>query len=167
MSVLGPAASLPPSVTLAAIGARVGTRECADFGSKAGGSVKRMAWAASSVDELGNETFRKVRRELGITAFGANVLVLQPGVTGRPHYHEEQDELYFIHKGRAIFDLPDDQVELGPGGMLHVESTTPRRVTNPGPDELVMLVVGAKEGYVGRDGQPAAPKAFLRDVDAD
>ena len=59
------------------------------------------------------------------------------------------------------------EVELGPGGMLHVESTTARRVTNPGPDELVMLVVGAKEGYVGRDGQPAAPKAFLRDVDAD
>jgi uncharacterized cupin superfamily protein len=117
-----------------------------------------MGWATSSVDELGNETFRKVRRELGITAFGANVLVLQPGVTGRPHYHDEQDELYFVHKGRAIFD---------PGGLLHVDSTTARRVTNPGPDELVMLVVGAKEGYVGRDGQPAAPKAFLRDLDAD
>jgi len=144
----------------------LGSQSIVILGSNVG-SVKRMAWAASSVDELGNETFRKVRRELGITAFGANVLVLQPGVTGRPHYHEEQDELYFIHKGRAIFDLPDDQVELGPGGMLHVESTTPRRVTNPGPDELVMLVVGAKEGYVGRDGQPAAPKAFLRDVDAD
>jgi mannose-6-phosphate isomerase-like protein (cupin superfamily) len=135
--------------------------------SGSGGSVKRMGWATSSVDELGNETFRKVRRELGITAFGANVLVLAPGVTGRAHYHEEQDELYFVHKGRAIFDLPDDRVELEPGGMLHVESTTARRVTNPGPDELVMLVVGAKEGYVGRDGQPAAPKAFLRDLDAD
>jgi mannose-6-phosphate isomerase-like protein (cupin superfamily) len=65
-----------------------------------------MGWASSSIDELGNETFRKVRRELGITAFGANVLVLQPGVTGRPHYHEEQDELYFVHEGRAIFDCP-------------------------------------------------------------
>jgi len=29
-------------------------------------SVERMGWATSSVDELGNETFRKVRRELGI-----------------------------------------------------------------------------------------------------
>lgn len=126
-----------------------------------------MGYAYSTVDELGDETFRKVRRALGITAFGANVLVLRPGIVGRPHYHEEQDELYFVHKGRAIFDLPDERVELGPGGLIHVESTTPRRVTNPGPDELVMLVVGAKEGYVGRDGQPAAPKAFLRDVDAD
>jgi hypothetical protein len=40
-------------------------------------------------------------------------------------------------------------------------------VTNPGPEELVMLVVGAKDGYVGRDGAPANPKAFLRDVDSD
>jgi uncharacterized cupin superfamily protein len=72
-----------------------------------------MGWARSSIDELGNETFRKVRRELGITAFGANVLVLQPGVTGRPHYHDEQDELYFVHRGRAIFDLPNDRIEPG------------------------------------------------------
>jgi mannose-6-phosphate isomerase-like protein (cupin superfamily) len=126
-----------------------------------------MGYAHSSVDELGDETFRKVRRALGITAFGANVVVLQPGVVGRAHYHEEQDELYFVHKGKAIFDLPGDRVELGPGGLLHVESTTPRRVTNPGPDELVMLIVGAKDGYVGRDGAPAPPNVFLRDVEGD
>lgn len=126
-----------------------------------------MGHAHSSIDQLGDETFRKVRRALGVTAFGVNVLVLEPGVVGRPHYHQEQDELYFVHKGRAVFDLPDEVVELGPGGLLHVESTTPRRVMNPGPDELVMLVVGAKDGYVGRDGAPAPPRAFIRDVDSD
>jgi len=131
------------------------------------GSVKFMGYAHSTVDELGDGTFRKVRQALGITAFGANVLVIQPGITGRPHYHDEQDELYFVHRGRVIFDLPDDRIELGPGGLLHVESTTPRRLTNPGPDELVMLVVGAKDGYVGRDGSLASPKAFIRDLDAD
>jgi mannose-6-phosphate isomerase-like protein (cupin superfamily) len=126
-----------------------------------------VGYKHTTIDDLGDETFRKVRRVLGITAFGANVVVLQPGVVGRAHYHEEQDELYFVHKGRAVFDLPDERVELGPGGMIHVESKTPRRVRNPGPDELVMLVVGAKEGYVGRDGAPASPKAFLRDTDSD
>jgi hypothetical protein len=43
--------------------------------------------------------------------------------------------------------------ELGPGGLCHVESTTPRRVSNAGDGELVLLVVGGKDGYVGRDGQ--------------
>ena len=111
--------------------------------------------------------FRKVRQALGITAFGANVLVIEPGEVGTPHYHEEQDELYFVHKGRAIFDFPDNRIELGPGWLVHVEAETPRRVTNPGSEQLVMLAVGAKGGYVGRDGQPASPKAFLRDVDSD
>jgi mannose-6-phosphate isomerase-like protein (cupin superfamily) len=126
-----------------------------------------MGWSHTTIDELGDETFRKVRRALGITAFGANALVIPPGAVGRPHYHEQQDELYFVHRGRAVFDLPDESVELGPGGLIHVEARTPRRVTNPGPDELVVLVVGAKDGYVGRDGQPVGPKAFLRDVDSD
>ena len=131
-----------------------------------GGSVSlAVSHAHTTIDELGEETFRKVRRALGITAFGANVLVIEPGVVGRAHYHEEQDELYFVHEGRAVFDLPDERVELGTGGLLHVESKTPRRVSNPGPDRLVMLVVGAKDGYVGRDGALAGPKSFLRDID--
>ena len=42
---------------------------------------------------------------------------------------------------------------LGPGGLLHVESTTPRKVSNASETEdLVMLVVGGKDGYVERDG---------------
>ncbi|MGH2920480.1 MAG: cupin domain-containing protein [Gaiellaceae bacterium] len=119
-----------------------------------------VGYAFGSVDEMGDGAFRKVRRALGVNAFGVNVLVLQPGIVGRPHYHDEQDELYFVHRGRARFDLPDESRELGPGGLLHVESTTPRRVTNVGDEELVMLVVGAKGGYVGRDGHLAPPDAF-------
>ena len=41
---------------------------------------------------------------------------------------------------------------LGPGGLVHVESTTPRRISNAGDDELVLLVIGGKGGYVERDG---------------
>lgn len=119
-----------------------------------------MGYSVSSIDELGDGVFRKVRRGLGITAFGANVLVLPPGTVSRPHYHEEQDELYFVHRGRARFELPGETLELGPGGLVHVESTTPRRFTSVGDEDLVMLVVGAKGGYVGRDGQPADPHSF-------
>ena len=114
-----------------------------------------MSYAFGSIEEMGDGVFRKVRQELGVTAFGVNAVVLAPGITGRPHYHEEQDELYFVHSGRARFALPGESRELGPGGLCHVESTTPRQITSVGDDELVLLVVGAKEGYVGRDGQPA------------
>jgi len=116
-----------------------------------------VGYAFGSIDELGEGVFRKVRQELGVTAFGVNVLVLDPGVVARPHSHAEQDELYFVHAGRARFALPGESRELGAGGLCHVESTTPRQVSSVGDEPLVMLVVGAKNGYVGRDGQPVDP----------
>ena len=116
-----------------------------------------MAYAFSSLDELGDGVFRKIRQGLGITAFGANAVVLPPGVTSRPHYHAEQDELYFVHSGRARFRVPGETRELGPGGLCHVEAATPRVIDNVGDEDLVLLVVGAKDGYVGRDGHPADP----------
>ena len=115
-------------------------------------------WSFSSLDELGDGPgFRKIRQALGISAFGANAIVIPPGVVGRPHYHDEQDELYFVHRGRARFQLPGETRELGPGGLVHVESTTPRVITSVGDDDLVLIVVGGKGGYVGRDGHLADP----------
>ena len=116
-----------------------------------------MGYAFGTIDGMGDGVFRKVRQELGVKAFGVNVLVLAPGVVARPHFHTDQDELYFVHAGRARFALPGEARELGPGGLCHVESTTPRQVSSIGDEDLVMLVVGAKDGYVGRDGAPADP----------
>ena len=118
-----------------------------------------MAHAFATLDELGDGPgFRKVRRALGVTAFGVNAIVFPPGFEGFLHYHEQQDELYFVHSGHALFEVDGEQRELGPGGLCHVESTTPRRVSNASADEdLVVLVVGAAGGYVGRDGQMVDP----------
>jgi mannose-6-phosphate isomerase-like protein (cupin superfamily) len=118
-----------------------------------------MGYAFSSIDELGDGPgFRKVRRALGVTAFGVNAIVFPPGFVGFNHFHERQDELYFVHSGRARVEVGDEVRELGPGGLLHVESTTPRRVSNASDEEdLVLLVVGGSGGYVERDGQMADP----------
>ena len=122
-----------------------------------------MGYAFSSVDELGDGVFRKIRQELGITAFGANAVVLASGVESRPHFHDDQDELYFVHRGRARFEVGDEVRELGPGGLCHVESTTPRRVSNASEEEeLVLLVVGGSGGYVERDGQMVDPADIER-----
>ena len=118
-----------------------------------------MGYRASSLAELGDGYgFRKIRAALGVTAFGANAVVMPPGFEGFLHYHDHQDELYFVHQGRARFEVDGEVRELGPGGLCHVESTTPRQVTSVGDEDLVMLVVGAKDGYVGRDGAPVDPE---------
>ena len=113
-----------------------------------------MGYHVSSIDQLGEGYgFRKVRVALGITAFGVNALVFPPHYDGPAHYHDTQDELYFVHSGTARFDVDGDERTLGPGGLCHVASTTPRKVSNASADEeLVLLVVGGSGGYVERDG---------------
>ena len=95
---------------------------------------------------------------MGIDAFGVNGIVYPPGQEGFLHYHDIQDELYFVHAGTALFEVDGEERVLGPGGLCHVPSTTPRMVSNVGDDDLVLLVIGGKDGYVERDGQLVDPE---------
>jgi len=112
-------------------------------------------YAFGSLDELGDGYgFRKVRAPLGVTAFGVNGIVMPPGHEGFLHYHETQDELYFVHRGTARAHVGDEIREVGEGGLIHVEAAVHRRIENPSETEdLVMLIVGGKDGYVERDGR--------------
>lgn len=121
-----------------------------------------MAYATGTIDDLEDGFLRSVRRPLGVTAFGVNVLVLPPETEWFHHYHERQDELYVVQRGRAGFLVDGERFELGPGGLCHVESTTPRQVWNAGDEDLVVLIVGGKDGYVGRDGQLVDPADLPR-----
>ena len=113
-----------------------------------------MGYSFSSIGELGDGYgFRKVRRALKVSAFGVNAIVYPPGYEGFQHYHDTQDELYFVHAGSARVEVGGEERVLDPGGFVHVESTTPRKVSNASETEdLVLIVVGGKDGYVERDG---------------
>jgi mannose-6-phosphate isomerase-like protein (cupin superfamily) len=121
-----------------------------------------MGYQVSSLDALGEGYgFRKVRGALGDTAFGVNALVFPPGYVGPEHYHDQQDELYLVHRGTATFEVEGVEHVVAEGGLVHVESTTPRRITNSGTDDLVIYVVGGKGGYVERDGHLVNPEEDL------
>jgi quercetin dioxygenase-like cupin family protein len=122
-----------------------------------------MAYSIASLDELGEGYgFRKIRQPLGVTAFGVNALVFPPGYEGPAHYHDHQDELYFVHRGTATFLIGGEQHEVGEGGLVHVESTTPRMISNSGSDDLILFIVGGKDGYVARDGQLVNPEDLAK-----
>ena len=121
-----------------------------------------MGYQVSSLDELGEgHGFRKVRAALGVTAFGVNGIVFPPRYEGPNHFHDTQDELYFVHRGTATFTVDGDEREVGEGGLVHVESTTHRQISNRTDGELVLLVVGGKDGYVERDGHLVDPDIDL------
>ncbi|HEY8408193.1 MAG TPA: cupin domain-containing protein [Gaiellaceae bacterium] len=121
-----------------------------------------MSYAFSSLDELGDTYgFRKIRKALGVDAFGVNAIVYPPRYEGPEHYHDTQDELYFVHQGRIRVDVEGESRELGPGGLFHASATTRRRISNAGDDDAVVFIVGGKGGYVERDGHLVNPEIDL------
>jgi quercetin dioxygenase-like cupin family protein len=117
--------------------------------------IKGDGWSVGDLDALGEGPgFRKVRAALGVTAFGVNAVVLPPGLSTPTHFHERQQELYFVHRGRIEFTLDGEPHELGPGGFARVDAGTVRSVRNlSDTEEAIFVCVGGEGGYVGRDGR--------------
>lgn len=112
-------------------------------------------WALAALDDLGDGPgFRKVREAVGLTEFGANAIVLPPRWETGAHFHDEQQELYFVHRGPVEFSFDEGPWQrLDTGGVARVDAATPRRMRNPGEEEAVVVIAGARGGYVGRDGR--------------
>jgi uncharacterized cupin superfamily protein len=112
-------------------------------------------WAVTHLERLGDGPgFRKIRPALGVTAFGINALVLPPGIETGRHFHERQQEVYFLHEGRIEMEFGDGTTHvLEPGGVARVDASTVRRVRNVGDVDAVYVIVGGADGYVGRDGR--------------
>lgn len=113
-------------------------------------------YAVSSLDSIGEGYgFRKIRRELDVTAFGINAIVLPPGYETGVHYHNQQEETYFVHRGEIEMRFGDGSTHrLVAGCVARVDPGTHRGMRNVGQDDAIVVVAGGKDGYVGRDGQP-------------
>lgn len=114
-------------------------------------------YAVGHLDDLGEGYgFRKVRQGLGVEAFGVNAIVMPAGYASRFHYHEEQDELYFVYRGTLEIEFGDGTVHpLPEGTFAHVDAHTLRLLRNVGDSDATYLCAGGKGGYVGRDGRLA------------
>ena len=98
--------------------------------------------------------FRKVRKELGVSAFGVNALVRPPGYQTKWHYHDLQEELYFVHRGAIEMEFGDGLTyRLDEGAFARVDAATVRRIRILGPGDTVYVCAGGKDGYIGHDGR--------------
>jgi mannose-6-phosphate isomerase-like protein (cupin superfamily) len=116
--------------------------------------VSGEGYALASLDGLGEGYgFRKIRKELGVSEFGVNAIVVPAGFESGFHLHERQQELYFVHQGELEIELDDgSKHRLGPGAVARVDAATARKFRNVGDTDAVYVVIGAAGGYVGRDG---------------
>jgi mannose-6-phosphate isomerase-like protein (cupin superfamily) len=118
-------------------------------------TVEGDGYAVSSLDAMGEGPgFRKIRKTVGVTAFGMNAIVLPEGYSTGRHLHEEQEEVYIVHRGKVEMEFGDGSKHvLGEGGVARVDASTVRRTENVGEGLAVVIVAGGKDGYVGRDGK--------------
>jgi quercetin dioxygenase-like cupin family protein len=123
-------------------------------------------YALADIDANGDGYgFRKIRRALGVTSLGYNAIVLPPGVETGGHYHEEQELTSFVHRGAIEMEFGDGtKHRLDPGGIARVDAPTIRKIKNVSDEDAVYVIVGGKDGYVGRDGR--LPEGEERVTDA-
>jgi mannose-6-phosphate isomerase-like protein (cupin superfamily) len=119
------------------------------------GVVVGDGYAIGALDDFGDwYGFRKVRRALDVSAFGINALVRPAGYETKWHYHDVQEEVYFVHKGEIEMCFRDGTAHrLGPGAFVRVSAATPRRIRILGPEDTIYICAGGDDGYVGHDGR--------------
>jgi mannose-6-phosphate isomerase-like protein (cupin superfamily) len=101
--------------------------------------------------DRGTEMFQGLRRALDLETFGINLMVLQPGKRLRVHTHERQDEVYLVLEGTLTLLVEGEPHELGVDQLARVGPGTRRQLTNPSPEKVVILALGAAGKHEGRD----------------
>jgi hypothetical protein len=93
--------------------------------------------------------FVKVRAELGVSAFGIQVIQLPPDFSDYPeHDHSDsgQEEVFVTLDGSGWLDIEGERVDLDRETVVRVGADVKRKI-HPGPQGIRMLVVGGCPGF--------------------
>ena len=95
---------------------------------------------------------RRARAQLGVTAWGMQVMTLPPSWDGYPdHNHDAstpdagQEEVYIPLAGSAVLAAGEERIELRPGVMVRVGPEQRRRIL-PGEDGIRFIALGGIPG---------------------
>jgi mannose-6-phosphate isomerase-like protein (cupin superfamily) len=73
-----------------------------------------------------------------------NVWRYEPGAKGKRHRHPQQEETFVVLEGTLTMYLgePPERVDVPPGGVIHVDATTPLQTVNHGGEDLLVYAYG-------------------------
>ncbi len=108
--------------------------------------------ARTHLASAADERFVPLRRQLGVTTFGINQIVLEPGARMRIHRHERQEEVYLVLEGALTLLVEREETVLNRGELIRVAPELRRQLVNRGPERVVLLALGADGDHRGRDG---------------
>jgi mannose-6-phosphate isomerase-like protein (cupin superfamily) len=92
--------------------------------------------------------FHSAGRDLGVTAWGMNVIDIEAGCTAYPehdHSRDGQEEVYVVLKGSGSIECGGEKTALTAGMLVRVGPSTRRKIV-PGPQGITVLALGATPG---------------------
>src|SRR5581483_9451205 len=127
-------------------------------GQSTGGAMN--GFTLKRIEELSSINHGAVKLagdELGVQAFGLQVLDLPAGFADYPehdHVRDGQEEVYVVLAGSAHFTIAGERVGAEVGTLVRVEPESKRTLV-PGPDGVRLLAIGCTPG-----GGYERPEAF-------
>jgi uncharacterized cupin superfamily protein len=109
--------------------------------------------AFTTIKTNGADRFQALRRELGVSSFGLNLVTLTPRQRGRIHAHEQQEEVYLVLEGELTLGVEGEEHTVARGGLVRVGPSVRRQLINRGTTTLVLVALGGSGEHVGRDGR--------------
>jgi len=92
--------------------------------------------------------FHLAGRELGVTAWGMNIIEIETGCTAYPehdHAQNGQEEVYVVLKGSGRLESGGKATDLTEGVLVRVGPQAKRKFL-PGPQGITLLVIGGTPG---------------------
>ena len=112
-------------------------------------SIKRI----DEMEAIYAGSFKRARAELGVKAFGMQVIDLPPNLTSYPeHDHAEsgQEEVFVVMRGAGEIEVDGERVAIDPETIIRVGPAATRKLL-PGDEGMRVLALG------GVPGQPYEP----------
>lgn len=108
--------------------------------------------STTKLDYESGELFQRLRNELGVTSFGLNLLVFQPGAASRVHRHGHQEEVFLVLEGTLTLSVEGEDTDYEVGELIRVGPEVRRQLMNRRRERLAVLALGGHGEHDGRDG---------------
>ena len=99
-----------------------------------------------SMEGSGDSTWRLARKALGTSAFGFNLVEIDPG--GQIPEHDEaqsgQVELYVVLEGEAVMRLEGEDHPAPAGTFVSIEPPATRTILNRSEEPVLALLIGVQ-----------------------
>jgi quercetin dioxygenase-like cupin family protein len=99
-----------------------------------------------SMEGSGDSTWRLARKALGTSAFGFNLVEIEPG-GGIPEHDEAESgqvELYIVLEGNAVLRIEGEDHDAPAGTFASIEPPATRTILNRSDAQVTAMLIGVQ-----------------------